>query len=315
MDAQQFSPAPGISAFRHHLGKRFVQFYALQDANGLVLFDTALPGMVTQWIERSILEAPSLAIISHADADHLGDTAGLRQRFPALRVACHAADRAWIEDHDLLTQARYDGARAAYGLGYPPETLQGLRAACGDNFTVDEVLEDGQTLAIGGRSWQVLHSPGHSLGHLVLWNASDGLLLLSDAVLGLGPPGYDGHPSMPPTHQFIADYLATIERLRKLPVRLALPAHWDFMDGAAFTQFLDESTNCVHRALETIRSACDQQAQTPASLLHLLNTSERTQRTWDDEENVHYFYALSGYLDYLTANGALRRDGDHYVAD
>lgn len=138
MEKVQFQPAEGITGFRNPLGSRFVTFYALRDDKGTVLFDTALPGVVTAWIDEGQLETPiQSAIISHADADHLGDTAALWERFSALQVIGRPADRAWIENHDALVRDRYDHARAKQGYGYTPETLMALRKLCGENFKVN----------------------------------------------------------------------------------------------------------------------------------------------------------------------------------
>ncbi|MBI1882255.1 MAG: MBL fold metallo-hydrolase, partial [Chloroflexi bacterium] len=97
---QKLEVAPGLICYRDPLGSRFVNFYALEDAGGYALFDTALPGVVTAWLDEKELEANiQQAIISHSDADHFGDTAALKERFPEMQVLCHPADRRWIEDH------------------------------------------------------------------------------------------------------------------------------------------------------------------------------------------------------------------------
>jgi len=311
MDTLHLDPAPGITCFRQPMGARHLQFYALVDGDGFTLWDTALPGVVTGWQDTGQLGRVDRAIISHADADHLGDTAALRTRNPRLQVLCHAADRHWIEFHAALATARYDHARAEHDFGYDAATLQGLHQACGPDFPIDATLADGDVLAIGGRQWTVLHVPGHSPGHLALWSSVDGILLASDAVLGFGPPTPAGIPSMPSTHQFIANYLATIARLAELPVALVLTAHWPFMTAQDFRGFLAQSRQRVTFDLETIITACRQGPQGFADLVAILN--ERF-RTWPESEDTHYMYALSGSLEYLMAQGALAKRDGLYVA-
>ncbi len=311
MDTLRLEPAPGITCFRQPMGARHLQFYALADGDGFTLWDTALPGVVTGWQDAGQLGRVDRAIISHADADHLGDTAALRTRNSHLQVLCHAADRHWIEFHTVLAAARYDHARPEHSFGYDAATLQGLRDACGPDFLIDATLADGDVMTIGDRHWTVLHVPGHSPGHLALWSPDDGILLASDAVLGFGPPTPAGIPSMPSTHQFVAAYLATIARLAELPVSLVLTAHWPFMTAQDFRGFLALSRQRVDFDLETILAACRPQPQSFADLIVILN--ERF-RTWPESEDTHYMYALSGSLEYLLAQGALARHEGLYVA-
>jgi glyoxylase-like metal-dependent hydrolase (beta-lactamase superfamily II) len=312
MNRTKIEAAPGITCFREPLGIRFVSFYALDDADGVVLFDAAVPGVVTAWLDEGELDgAVTRIFISHSDADHFGDVAALRARFPAVQVFCHGLDRQWIEDHDLIVKERYDHARPEHDFGYDQDTLAVLRNMCGPSFEVTDIVEGGDTFTIGDRTWEVLHLPGHSPGHISLWSEGDGILLLGDAVLGFGPPDFEGKPSMPSTHQYIASYLSTIDRLEQLPVQLALSAHWPFMDGAQFKQLLGDSRERVSRDHALILEACSESPRSYAELVGLLSDAFRT---WPEAEDTSYMFALSGSLDYLQDQGLLRKVGGHYVA-
>lgn len=70
---------------------------------------------------------------------------------------------------------------------------------------------------------------------------------------------------------------------------------------------------CVEHDLALIRRACQQQAQTPSDLMTKLNASPHA--TWHEDENIHYFYALSGYLDYLIGRGELHQESAGYVTN
>ncbi len=299
--------APGIHLFSDPLGDRRLNVYALEHDGAWALFDAGVPGTVTGRIERGDLTgAVTLLVVSHADADHLGDAAALRSLFPNLRLLCHTRDRYWVENHDALVRERYDHARPRYDYGYPAELLKELRRLCGADVRIDATLDEGACLRIGAREWRVLHVPGHSRGHLALWHESDGVLLFGDAVLGFGPPGGDGRASMPPTHQFIADYLRTIDRLASLPVKLALSGHWPPLDGALFRRLLQESRACVERDLEVVLDACSGTAMHFADLIRVLN--ERF-RSWSPLEDAGYSFALTGYLEYLTDQRCLHEEG------
>ncbi len=304
--------ALGIGLLSDPLGDRRLNVYALEHDGAWALFDAGVPGTVTGRVERGdLVGAITLLVVSHADADHLGDAAALRALSPDLRILCHAGDRRWIEDHDALVRERYDHARPRYGFGYPTDVLRELRRLCGADIRIDATLDDGSFLRIGLREWRVLHVPGHSPGHLALWHEPDGVLLLGDAVLGFGPPGGDGRASMPPTHQYIEDYLRTIDRLTRLPVRLALSGHWPPLDGALFGRLLRESRACVERDLEVVLEACSGQPRRFADLIDALNDRSRS---WPPREDAAYSFALAGYLERLTGQQRLREEpGRTYI--
>lgn len=311
MEREKLQAAPGIFCYREPLGIRFVSFYALDDGDGITLFDTAVPGVVTWWINQGEMqEGIKRVIISHSDADHLGDTAALKERYPNLQVLCHPRDQSWIEDHDLIVQERYDHVRPTHDFGYDQATLHVLREMCGPNFEVDELINDGDEIQIGSRSWEVIHAPGHSLGHISLWCAADGILLLGDAVLGFGPPDFAGTPSMPSTHQYIADYLETLDRFDNLPAELVLTAHWPFLSNEEFKQLIADSRERVARDLDVILQACREKPQAYGDLVGLLSDAFRT---WPDEEDTSYMFALSGSLEYLQDQGQIKMVGDLYA--
>ena len=60
----------------------------------------------------------------------------------------------------------------------------------------------------------MLHFPGHSPGSIGLWEAATGTLFSGDAI-------YDG----PLLEDVIDDYIATMERLRTLPVTVVHGGH------------------------------------------------------------------------------------------
>jgi len=89
-------------------------------------------------------------------------------------------------------------------------------------IAIDRLLEDGESLTLAGPStqrWTVLHTPGHAPGHLCLHEPSLGYLVAGDMVASEGTILID------PDDGDMGTYLAQLERLRGLGVRVALPAH------------------------------------------------------------------------------------------
>lgn len=49
-------------------------------------------------------------------------------------------------------------------------------------FIPDSWLSDGNTVSVGKLDFSVLHCPGHSPGHIVLWNKTAKLILMGDVI-------------------------------------------------------------------------------------------------------------------------------------
>lgn len=79
-----------------------------------------------------------------------------------------------------------------------------------------------ETIHLGGREWRALHTPGHTLDHLCLYDPEHGLLLSGDHVL----PTITPHISGSNGGDSLRSYLATLDLVARLEgVGRALPAH------------------------------------------------------------------------------------------
>lgn len=93
---------------------------------------------------------------------------------------------------------------------------------CGQRVPIDRVLAEGDRIELPGRHPRrlcVLAAPGHSRSHLVFFEETSRTLIAGDVVSGLGtvviaPP--DGN---------MRDYLATLERLRRMGITALIPGH------------------------------------------------------------------------------------------
>lgn len=93
-------------------------------------------------------------------------------------------------------------------------------------------VADGETLALGGRRWRCLYTPGHTLDHLCLYDPEAGVLLSGDHVLPTITPHI---PGIGGGRDSLAAYLASLDRVAQLPGGgVVLPAHGQpFTDLAA----------------------------------------------------------------------------------
>jgi glyoxylase-like metal-dependent hydrolase (beta-lactamase superfamily II) len=185
----------------------------------------------------SRIERIARLVVTHAHIDHFG-LAG--------EVVRRSGGELWMHrstELDLVKYADPDEAvdrrelmLADHGF-YGPELTETSRGLC-DWLPVmpsigrpSTLLDGGERFTAGHRTWEIVHTPGHSPGHVCLWNAADRLLCSGDHLLQLvSPPvtferGFERDP--------MGSYLASLSKVQMLEPALTLPGHGaPFPEGA-----------------------------------------------------------------------------------
>jgi len=169
-----------ISDHLYQVSLGIVNVFLLEGDNGHTLIDTGVPGSadkVLAAIRKGGKNPEDIRhiVLTHWHPDHAGSAAELRQRLGA-RVYAHAADS------DILAQG--GGPRPRY---LTPGLVNWLAFRLFINgmsphippVAVDEQVTDGQVLPLGP-GMQVVHTPGHSAGHMALLLTSEGVLVAGD---------------------------------------------------------------------------------------------------------------------------------------
>jgi glyoxylase-like metal-dependent hydrolase (beta-lactamase superfamily II) len=131
-------------------------------------------------------------VITHAHPDHVQGAAELRRRTGA-RILVHPADRAWLAAGRVPAEGR-SGAAGRF--------VDRLPKLHWTPVTADGTVADGELVA-GGGGLRVIHTPGHSPGHIVLLHEPSGTVLMGDAAfnrgrLALGPAALAADPALRP---------------------------------------------------------------------------------------------------------------------
>lgn len=185
----------------------------------------------------SALERISRLVVTHAHIDHVGIAAEVVRR---------SGGELWMHERSRLDLDKYADPDEAvdqralmladHGLYGPDltESSAGLRDWMPVMPSVarpDRWLAGGEPLAAGDRTWEVVHTPGHSPGHVCLWSASDRLLCSGDHLLQVASPpvtferGFERDP--------MGSYLDSLDRVAALEPELVLPGHGaPFRNGA-----------------------------------------------------------------------------------
>lgn len=259
--------APGIDLLTSDLGTRSLTQVLLRGAERGALVDAGLavtpdaetaPRLAALGVGDGDLD---LLLVSHADVDHCGGLARMRERHPRAEVRAGAADRRWIEDPAVMLRENYLWY-AEHGFGPDAATVAFIEEQLGAGAPVDGALDEGDVVDLGGLELEVLALPGHTPGHVGLWAAEHGVAIIVDAVLERGVRDRAGTLLIPPRIYDVGAYRATIDRVRALGAQTLVTAHFPVMRGAEVGAFLDRSVAFVDDVAATVAEAVGDGAAT-----------------------------------------------------
>lgn len=157
--------------------------FVLCEPGGVTLVDTGLPYSHTRLVrflaDHEITPAQVCAIlITHADRDHVGSVAALRELTGSRVYAGRLEGEAMAAGRETRRLRLTGFYRLALGLLRP--LFAKARPAPADEF-----LEDGQVLPFFG-GLRVLATPGHTPGHLSFFSEAHGVLFAGDSLRAIG---------------------------------------------------------------------------------------------------------------------------------
>jgi glyoxylase-like metal-dependent hydrolase (beta-lactamase superfamily II) len=161
--------------------------------------------------------------ITHLHADHSGLIAGLTRENTS--VYCSGPDAEIINSDD----SHWEQLRVFVLTGGFPaaEFDRAIRRHPGFRYRCREVIDftvvaDGDSLTVGDYNLRCVWTPGHTAGHMCLYEPDKKILISGDHILGDITPNIslwsdDEDP--------LADYLASLDKTGRLDIRTVLPAH------------------------------------------------------------------------------------------
>ena len=301
--------APGVHRFEFAVGSKPMAMYVLS-GDRLVLIDSGMPSTPEEVYRPAISELGRrpdevrLLVITHADADHVGGNGAVRRLFPNALIACHANDARWCSEPAAIMAERYD-AFGPYGLRYDQAVLEMLASWMGPAEPMDLLLRGGERLRREGDDWlTVLHVPGHTPGHVCLYNPRHRYALVGDAVFGSSQLDTAGNRSAPPPYTSVDAYRGTIQTLESLEIDLLLTCHYPVMRGEEVRAFLDASRAFVDRAEEVTRRLLAG-AAAPLRLGEAIDRADPLLGPFGFPRDLQY--ALLAHLDQAAAHGEAER--------
>lgn len=176
----------------------------------------------------------SQIVVTHVHPDHYG-LAGRITQLSGAKLAMHEAEIPFIDPRyvnlDNLLKELGDYLRHH---GVPPRELPSLQKASvwvKDLVipTLPEiVLKGGERITTGSAELEILHTPGHSAGHICLYEPHRKFLFSGDHVLPEITPHIGLHPQS--AENPLGDFINSLKEIEKLEVNFVFPGH-----GSAFS--------------------------------------------------------------------------------
>jgi len=126
---------------------------------------------IVETLERHGLKLKAIAL-THAHLDHVGGVAALKKLQPHAKINLHRAD-------ELLYQALPE--QPAW-IGIPRAQWAALGFVFEEPPPVDHYWTDGEKYSVGKIEFEVLHCPGHTPGHIVLYAPVERKVFVGDVL-------------------------------------------------------------------------------------------------------------------------------------
>lgn len=305
-------------------GLRAVNVYVLTGDDGLTLIDGgwAIPEArhrLAAGLQALGAEVGDIRrfLVTHVHRDHYTQAVAVRREVGA-HVSLGVGDRATLDIIANVDRIEGDPNVERLTRAGAHALVRGWQAMLPGKPDVDDYeppdtwLERDLVLDVGGRSLQAIATPGHTAGHYVFADEAAGVLFAGDHVLPTITPSIGFEPAW--VDQPLADFLASLAKVRAMPDRLLLPAHGPVTTSvhARVDELVAHHDDRLARCLDAVASG----HHTAYDVARQLGWTRR-ERRFDD---LHVFDAVLAtfetlaHLALLTARGVLTREDIEGVA-
>ncbi len=296
----------------------FLNCYLVQGKNGWLMVDT---GWYTQEAFNALeagLKDMGLGftdietiVVTHVHADHYGLAGRIKQVSPDTKLLAHRWEGDLIESRYIKFAELRDKMGAVLALhGVPPIDLASLQSASMpvlEYVTVtmpDQSLYGGEVLNTGIFNLEVLWTPGHSPGHICLWEAEHRILFSGDHILPVITPNISYHVQSGDSP--LGDFINSLNKLRNLPAAQVLPAHEHIFTN--LRERIEEIKEHHEQRKEEIRRTISQEPQNAWFISSQITWN--VPQPWDQFNPLDRRIAVTetvAHLEYMRYEGTVER--------
>ncbi len=231
------SIAPGLVGLRI----AFVNVFGVTHADGSwTLIDAAIPfsaSRIRTWAEKHFGRAPNAIVLTHGHFDHVSAARELSDGW-ACPIYAHQLEFPYLNGQQSYAPPNVGAGGGLMSLLSPTYP----RGPIDLGSRLQALPNEGSELSIAELpGWTLLHTPGHTPGHVSFFRESDGTLLVGDAFCTTKPESFFEaalvqKPELhgPPAY-FTSDWAAakaSVAKLAALGATTVVPGHGKPISGA-----------------------------------------------------------------------------------
>jgi glyoxylase-like metal-dependent hydrolase (beta-lactamase superfamily II) len=270
--------------------------------------------MVSALQELDVCMEETDIFITHLHADHSGLVASLMTENSTAymsKIDANLINRS-------LTQWEWDKkGRFFRSYGFPEEELvmaeksnpAKIYLPSGDiTFTF---VDEGETIQVGRYSFTCIATPGHSPGHMCLYERDKKVLISGDHILDEITPNITIWVE---TTNPLALYLESLEKVGRLEIDIVLPAHRKLIDDC-YGRIEELKKHHQERLMEILTIINSGEMMTAYEIAAKMSWS-LSYKSWDEYPPAQKWFAMGeaiAHLEYLAENNSLKkieRDGN-----
>jgi glyoxylase-like metal-dependent hydrolase (beta-lactamase superfamily II) len=244
-------------------------------------------------------------VVTHIHLDHAGGAGALAPHFPNATLWVHERGAPHLADPTRLVESAIrvygeERLRAMFG-SVDPAPVDRLRA-----------VTDGEVIELGGRSLEVVYTPGHAGHHVCLLDSETRGIFVGDALGVFLPDVKLLRPASPPPEFDLELAISSIERIRSLDPSIILFSHFgpapevSHLTALAIRR-LREWTDVVERAMretDDVAQIVERLRAGTAAELNALGGGARQEIQDRYELLSSYEINAMGLIRYLTNRGS-----------
>ena len=292
---------------------KYVNSYVVKGSDRTLIIDTGLnrdechQAMLDGLSELEVDPDSAWFFITHLHADHFGLVARLTDK-PG-RIYFSRPETEIIESwNGWEPMVQYAGQN-----GYPEEKLRAaLHAHPGFKHSAGwvpdmNVISDGDVIDVGEYHFTCVHTPGHTHGHICLYEREKKLLVSGDHILGDITPNIQCWSD---EDDPLGDYLESLDRTLELEVDLVLPGHRTLVTdmGARIAELKEHHRQRLDEVYGILEGGPKHAFDTASEM-----SWDITYKSWDDFPLAQQWFATAeatSHLRRLEVEGRISRSTD-----
>lgn len=288
-------------------GQNFVRCGLVVGKYGSLLVDSGTVSTyenVINFMNQMNIDIQSLnyVIATHGHADHMGANSLFRSNCES-KIVANVRTVPRCLDYDLQFRMFY----GAFPDIYRPsnEEKKGFFGLLAAPCPVDiQIIGDGSIFDLGGKELNIFEAPGHTIGHIIVYESNTGTLFTSDSVAWRGPF------NEPPYYENKSDYLNTLDKILNLEINFLITGHFPLYYGNEAKEIIKESIDQVHEVDDIVFKFMKNNRQPHG----IDDIAKYLCKILKKDYYIQGLFTVKTHLDYFVEKGFISAiDGNKYV--